>query len=357
MKIIAILASGTGGHVYPAYTIAQEYISRGYKILWIGTENGLENRVINNPSIIIEHVSSQGIRGKSPLKKILGLFNFLRSIYESFRLLKKYKPSLTIGFGGYVSVGASITSFLLSIPLVVHEQNSIAGTANKINYYFAKRVYETFPLSFKKNNKKILHTGNPVRPSFDKVKKPEEKYINNNPCINILVMGGSQGAEFLNNTMPFSFSHFHNTNISIKHISGLNHAESVKNKYLKYSIDAKVIEYSEKIDNLYDWADLVICRAGSTSISELAKIGIAALLVPFPYATDNHQFFNASYLAKNSAAILLEEKINFIENFVTITNILLNDQKRMYMLSKNIQNIFPLNAISIIMKDSLKLIK
>ena len=241
--------------------------------------------------------------------------------------------------------------------MVVHEQNSIAGTANRVNYYFAKRVYETFPLSFKKNNKKIMHTGNPVRPSFDKVKKPEEKYIDNNPCMNILVMGGSQGAEFLNNTMPFSFSHFYNINISIKHISGPSHEESVKNKYLKYSIDATVVAYSENIEELYDWADLVICRAGSTSISELAKIGIAALLVPFPYATDNHQFFNASYLAKNSAAILLEEKVDFIENFITITNILLNDQKRMYMLSKNIQNIFPLNTINIMMEDSLKLIK
>ena len=170
-------------------------------------------------------------------------------------------------------------------------------------------------------------------------------------------MGGSQGAAFLNNTMPFSFSHFHSTNISIKHISGPNHEESVKNKYLKYSIDAVVVAYSENIKELYDWADLVICRAGSTSISELAKIGLAALLVPFPHATDNHQFFNASYLAKNSAAILLEEKIDFIENFITIMNILLNDQKRMYMLSKNIQNIFPLNTISIITEDSLKFIK
>jgi UDP-N-acetylglucosamine--N-acetylmuramyl-(pentapeptide) pyrophosphoryl-undecaprenol N-acetylglucosamine transferase len=157
--------------------------------------------------------------------------------------------------------------------------------------------------------------------------------------------------------MPFAFSHFHSTNISIKHISGPNHEELVKNKYLKYSIDAAVITYSEKIYELYDWADLVICRAGSTSISELAKIGIAALLIPFPHATDNHQFFNASYLAKNSAAILLEEKIDFIENFITITNILLNDQKRMYMLSKNIQNIFPSNTIKIIVEDSLKLIK
>ncbi len=357
MKTIAILASGTGGHVYPAYTMAQEYIGLGYKILWIGTKNGLENRVVDNPLITLEHISSQGIRGKTPLKKLFGLFNFLKSIYESFILFKKHKPSLSVGFGGYVSVGPSIVSFILSIPLIVHEQNAVAGTANKINYYFAKRVYETFPLSFKKNNMKIVHTGNPVRTSFNIISKPEDKYIDSNININILVMGGSQGAAFLNNTMPFAFSHFHGTNISIKHISGPNHAEPVTNKYIKYSVNATVLTYSDSIGKLYDWADLVVCRAGSTSISELAKIGRAVLLVPFPHASDNHQFFNASYLAKNSAAILLEEKVEFIENFINTINILLNDHKRLYMLSKNIQGIFPMNTINIMTEDSLKFIK
>ena len=357
MKIVAIFASGTGGHVYPAYTMAQEYINLGYKVLWVGTKNGLENKVIDNSSITLEHISSQGIRGKSLLKKILGLFHFTKSIYESYKLIKKYKPSLSFGFGGYVSVAPSIASYLLSVPLMVHEQNAIVGTANRINYYFAKRIYETFPLSFKKDNTKIMHTGNPVRPSFDKISNPEDKYSDSNTSINILVMGGSQGAAFLNNTMPFAFSHFHNTNISIKHISGPNHAESVKNKYIKYSIDSTVITYSNSIGELYDWADLVICRAGSTSISELAKIGRAVLLVPFPYATDNHQFFNANYLAKNSAAILLEEKVEFIENFITTVNIILNDQKRMYVLSKNIQDIFPPNTINLMIEDSLKFIK
>jgi len=245
---------------------------------------------------------------------------------------------LTIGFGGYVSVSPSLASFLLSVPVIVHEQNAIAGTANRINYFFAKRIYETFPLSFKKNHNKIIHTGNLVRASFNEVTKPEEKYIENKACINILVMGGSQGATFLNNTMPFAFSHFHIDNISIKHISGPSHADSVIDKYKKYSIDAEVMSYSDSMEELYDWADLVICRAGSTTISELAKIGRAVLLVPFPYATDNHQFFNASYLAKNSAAIILEENVEFIENFVNSMNILLNDQKRLYMLSRNIQD-------------------
>ena len=357
MKVIAIIASGTGGHVYPAYTMALEYIKKGYSILWIGTKNGLENRVIDNESITIEHVSSQGIRGKNFLKKIIALIYFVKSIFQCFIILRKHKPGLVLGFGGYVSVGASISSYILSIPVITHEQNAVAGTANKINYYFSKKIYETFPLSFSKTNSKIIHTGNPVRASFDKVVDPEEKYSDINASINILILGGSQGSSFLNTTMPFAISHFFSDNISIKHISGLNHDSEVREKYRKYDIDASVISYSDNIIELFDWSSLVICRAGSTTISELAKIGRASLLVPFPHATDNHQLLNANHLAINSATILLEQKEDFIENFVTIVNILLNDQKRMYMLSKNIQNIFPENTNHFILDDSLKYYK
>ena len=357
MKVIVITASGTGGHVYPAYTMALEYIQKGYNIIWIGTKNGLENRVINHESINIVHISSQGIRGKSFLKKILALLYFIKSIFQSFIILRKYKPGLVLGFGGYVSVGASLSSYFLSIPVVTHEQNAIAGTANKINYYLSNKVYETFPLSFNKTNNKIIHTGNPVRSCFDNITKPEEKYSDINASINILILGGSQGSSFFNTTMPFAISHFYSDNISIKHISGFYNDKNVKEKYTKYNINASVLPYSDNINDLFDWSCLVICRAGSTKISELAKIGRASLLIPFPHATDDHQLLNANHLAINSATILLEEKEDFIENFVSIVNILLNDQKRMYMLSKNIQNIFPENANKFILEDSLKYFK
>lgn len=357
MKTIAILASGTGGHIYPALSIAQEYIKLGYKILWIGTDNGLENKIIDNPDIVIQKISSKGIRGKSTIKKLISLIYIIKSTYQSLVIFKKYKPSMVFGFGGYVSVSSSLSAYLLSIPVILHEQNAIAGTANRINYYFAKRVYETFPLSFNISNSKIIHTGNPVRPSFSKLIPPEEKYNENKSSINILVMGGSQGSRFLNKTMPFAFSHFYNNNLSIKHITGSNDHDMVKGKYTDYELDSEVIVYSNEIGTLYEWADLVVCRAGSTSISELAKIGRASLLVPFPHATDDHQLLNANYLAKNSATILIEETDDFVEQFVSIINILLNNPKKIYSLAKNIQNIFPEDTIKEIMEDSLKLIK
>ena len=357
MKIIAILASGTGGHIYPALCIAEEYIKRGYKILWIGTPNGLEDKIIDNQNIIIEKISSQGIRGKTTIKKLISIVNVFKSIFQSISIFRRYRPSMVLGFGGYVSVSSSLSAFILSIPVIVHEQNAVAGTANKINYYFAKRVYETFPLSFNLNNPKILHTGNPVRPSFNQLTPPEDKYSENKSSINILVMGGSQGSRFLNKTMPFAFSHFYNNNLSIKHITGSNDHRIVKAKYSEYKLKSDVIVYSDNIGSLYEWADLVVCRAGSTSISELAIIGRASLLVPFPYATDDHQSLNANYLAKNSATILVEESDDFVEQFVSIINILLNNPKKIYSLAKNIQNIFPKNTISQIIEDSVKIIK
>ena len=357
MKIIAIIASGTGGHIYPALSVAKEYINLGYKILWIGTPNGLEDKIINDPEIIMEKIHSQGIRGKSFSKKIFSLLYVFKSVIQAFKIFKKYKPSMIFGFGGYVSVSSSFVGFIMSIPVILHEQNAVAGTSNKINYFFAKRVYETFPLSFDKNSSKIIHTGNPVRDSLKNLTKPENKYSSTMSLINILVMGGSQGSRYLNTTMPFAFSHFHNRNISIKHITGANDHKIVSNKYQEYDLNAEVITYSDNISLLYDWADLVVCRAGSTSISELAIIGRASLLVPFPYATDNHQVRNAQYLAKNTATILLEESDDFVENYVSIINILLNDSKKIYSLAKNIQNVFPKDTMNNIINDSIRFIK
>tara|TARA_Y100000590_G_scaffold245008_1_gene275385 strand:- start:5047 stop:6129 length:1083 start_codon:yes stop_codon:yes gene_type:complete len=355
-KFISILASGTGGHVYPAYTIANELVKKGYKIIWIGTKEGIENSVVKNDSIVIRHIDSAGIRGKSFFKKITGFFLLFKSMFQVYFIIKKYKPVLVIGFGGYVSVSGSIISYFFKIPLIVHEQNSIAGSANKINYFFSKLVFETFPNSFSKVEKKIIHTGNPVREIFSSLEKPEEKYISHNPYLNILIMGGSQGSSFFNECLPFAFSYFDNQNISIKHLSGKDNKDIVKERYKKYNIKAEVIEYANDVDTLYNWSSLIICRAGSTTISEISKIGRAVISVPFPYATDNHQFYNANYLANQSACILIEQTDTFVEDFVNTINILLNNQKRMYTLSKNIQEIFPKDTIKTIIDRSTQII-
>ena len=169
-KFVSILASGTGGHVYPAYTIANEFIKQGYKIIWIGTKDGIENTVVKNKSITIKHISSTGIRGKSILKKIVGILLLFKSIFQTYSILKQHKPKLT---------------YFLKIQRILHEQNSIAGTANKINFFFAKQVFETFPNSFGKVDKKIIHSGNPIREVFLNLIKPEDRYMSSNINLNI----------------------------------------------------------------------------------------------------------------------------------------------------------------------------
>ena len=356
-KFITILASGTGGHVYPAYTIATEFIKQDYNIIWLGTEKGIEHRVIKNDSIIIKNISSTGIRGKSITKKLTGILYLFKSIFEAYKIIKHYNPKLTVGFGGYVSLPGIIISYFLKIPVVIHEQNSIAGTANKINYYFSKKIFETFPDSFNKNNNKIVHSGNPIREIFLNLEKPEEKYLSQSSYLNILVLGGSQGSSFFNTSLPFVFSYFYKHNITVKHISGIENTRQVESRYKKYGINAAVFDYAENINELYDWANLIVCRSGSTTLSEISTIGRAIILVPFPFATDNHQFYNASYLANQSACILIEQNDSFVENFVNTINIILNDQKRMYTLSKNIQKVFPRNPAKIIIDQSVKLIE
>ncbi len=357
MEYIAIFSSGTGGHVYPALALSSNYIKKNYKILWIGTRQGIESKVISDESIELVFINSQGIRGKSFLKKIFGIFKVFISIYESISILKKYKPKLVFGFGGYVSFAGIFSSFILRIPRVIHEQNAIAGTANRINYYLASQVFETFPSCFRKYSSKILHTGNIVREKMNAVSGPDKIYKTNELQLRILVIGGSQGSSFLNNSLPFIASHFVKNSLSIKHISGKSNQRLLIEKYKKYDIDVEVIEYSDNIEELYEWCNLVVCRSGSTTLSELGKIGRASILVPFPYATDNHQLLNANYLAQNSAAIVIEQNDSSIENFVITLNLLLLNNDRLFSLASNIKNIFPNNTIDIITKNTLKLIE
>ena len=356
MKYIAIFSSGTGGHVYPALALSSNYIKKNYKIIWIGTKQGIESKVISNDAIELLFINAQGIRGKSFINKTIGILKIFVSIYESIVILRKYKPKLVFGFGGYVSFAGIISSFILRIPRVIHEQNAIAGTANRINYYFSSEIYETFPSSFRKYNDKIIHTGNIVRDMMNKVSTPDEIYKINELQLRILVIGGSQGSSFLNNSFPFIASHFVKNSISIKHISGNDNKLTLESKYEKYDVDVEVIEYSDSIEQLYDWCNLVVCRSGSTTLSELGKIGRASILVPFPFATDNHQLLNANYLAQNSAAIIIEQNESSIENFVLTLNLLLLKNDRLYSLATNIKKIFPDNAIDNITEHSLKLI-
>ncbi len=350
MKTIAIFSSGTGGHVYPAYTLAQDYLANNFNIIWIGTKDGIENKIIDNKKITLFHVRSKGYRGKRVIEKILSLAYLLISFVQVFNLFRKNKPSLVIGFGGYISLPGIITAFLLRIPRVIHEQNAIAGTANRICYYFANTVFETFPGSFKRFNSKIIHSGSLTRSELSNCSKPEDVYTSNTFLLKILVLGGSQGSAYFNNILPFALSHFSRDRFEVKHICGKGKLANTEKKYLEYGINSTVIEYSDQMRDLFNWCTLVICRSGSTTLSELSLIGRACILIPYPYATDDHQYKNAEYLSDNAAAITLRQSDDFVENFVTTVNLLLNNESRLYALGQNIKSVLPHDGKDIIIK-------
>ncbi len=348
-KSILIVASGTGGHVVPAINVSEKLLNQNLKIIWVGTKNGIENKIVKLKDITIRHIRSSGIRGKNTIAIIKGLFNLIQSFFQSLVIIYKEKPLFVLGFGGYISVPVSFAAFVMRIPVYVHESNSIAGTSNKLNNKISRRTFQTFPKTFPPSNKIIL-SGNPIKSSFDNIEKPEFKYAANKNKINMLIFGGSQGSRFFNEEIPFALSDYKDM-FYIKHISGTGNLEIAENSYRKNNIAAEVIEFSTQMDEMYNWADIVISRSGSMTVTEISHSGRASILVPFVYATDNHQYHNAKYLVNNSAAILINEDKFFSKNLKSSLNHLFSNQKSLLKLAINAKNLFPNDSGDIIIKN------
>ena len=346
-KKIIIVASGTGGHVVPALTIADLLLKKEYSISWFGTKKGIENRLIKNRNIQIHHIRSSGIRGKNFFNIIKGLINFIGSFFHSLIILVQEKPIFIIGFGGYISTSVSLAAFILRLPVYAHESNSVPGTANKINHYISKKTFETFPGTFKKSLK-VVHTGNPIKEAFSDVEMPEKKYQHHEKDCNILIFGGSQGAKFFNDKIPSCLNYFKDI-VNVIHITGTNNKDAVTASYKDHDIESEVIEFSYEIEKLYNWADLIISRSGSMTLSEIAISGRASILIPYLYSTDNHQFINAKYLETNKAAIIIEENKSFSIKFNQVLDNLLHNKQELYNMAENVKSLFPPNSSDIIL--------
>jgi len=348
-KNIFIIASGTGGHVIPAKIISYKLIAHNYKVTWIGTKAGIENKLINDPNINIHHINSTGVRGKNLFQIIKGIINLVKSFYQSLVLIYKEQPKFVIGFGGYVSVPVSIAAFIMRVPVYAHEANSVAGTSNKINNLISKVTFQTFPNTFRKN-KNIILSGNPIDQCFSDITQPEIKYKKQREILNILIFGGSQGSSFFNKSIPKCLNRFTNK-FSIKHLSGYNNKDLVEKHYKDKNKTTSIIEFSNKMHDLYEWSDIIISRAGSMTITEISKAGRVAILVPYLYATDNHQHVNARYLANNQAAIIIEENDYFERELYETLEALHHNQERLSKLSLNCKNLFPDNSSAIILNN------
>lgn len=302
-KRIVIMAGGTGGHVFPALAVAQLLAEKGWQVSWLGTQKGLESRVIPENGIAIDWLSVAGVRGKGILSKITAVFMLVKACFQAARILRQRKPAVVLGMGGFVAGPGGLMAKLSGIPLVIHEQNRVPGTTNRLLARIANRVLEAFPGSFKKAVNAQC-TGNPLRKPF--LNLPDRQDKAEGQPVNILIVGGSQGAQVLNECVPEAIAKL--SDVQVRHQTGSAMRDQVASRYKVLAIKAEVDAFIGDMVSAYQWADLVICRAGAMTVSEVAAVGIPAILVPLPGAIDDHQVANAKYLTETGAGRLLLQK-------------------------------------------------
>jgi UDP-N-acetylglucosamine--N-acetylmuramyl-(pentapeptide) pyrophosphoryl-undecaprenol N-acetylglucosamine transferase len=305
---ILIMAAGTGGHVFPALALARLLREQSLEVIWLGTERGLESRVIPAEGIPIERLSIGGLRGKGVLSWVAAPFRLGRALLQALAVMRRHQPSVVVGLGGFVTGPGGIAAWLTRRPLVIHEQNAIAGFTNRCLAHVARQVLEAFPNSFGRDvHSKVI--GNPVRADISAVPPPSVRFAGRSGPVRILVIGGSQGAARLNAVVPFALKRLSSwLAFDVRHQAGERWIDAGRASYAQAGVRADVRPFIEDMSEAYAWADLVICRSGALTVSELAAVGVGSVLVPFPSAVDDHQSYNAQYLVREGAAVLISDR-------------------------------------------------
>jgi len=299
-----IIAGGTGGHIFPGLAVADHLRDSGWRVVWMGARTGMEARLVPARGYDMAWVSFSGLRGKGPLAMLLLPLRLLIAFWQSARAIFAQRPDVVLGMGGYLSFPGGMMAALLGRPLVIHEQNSIAGLANKVLAGVADRVLCAFPGALGK----AVVTGNPVRAQITAIAPPQARYAGRSGPLKLLVVGGSLGAQALNEIVPRAIALLpREQRPLVTHQSGAQHLEALRRGYADAGVEASVSAFIDDMAAAYAEADLVICRAGATTVFEVAAAGVASVLVPFPHAVDDHQTANARFLADAGAAILLPQ--------------------------------------------------
>ncbi|MGB1110110.1 MAG: undecaprenyldiphospho-muramoylpentapeptide beta-N-acetylglucosaminyltransferase [Gammaproteobacteria bacterium] len=306
---IMIVAGGTGGHVFPGLAVAERLREAGAEVTWLGTRNGLESRLVPDAGIDIDWISISGLRGKGMATLLMAPFKIVKACLQSAAVIRRRKPDAVLGMGGFVSGPGGLMARLLGRPLLLHEQNARAGLTNRLLSRIASRVFSAFPNSFPSGVKDQV-VGNPVRASLSALPEPAKRLdcdCENRPC-RLLVIGGSQGALVLNQIVPEAISLIEpERRPEIIHQAGPGTIAEARERYGRLEIDCDLRSFIDDMAEVYGWADLVICRAGALTVSEIAAVGIAAIFVPLPHAVDDHQTANARYLTEAGAGILMPQ--------------------------------------------------
>ena len=302
---VTVMAGGTGGHVYPALAVARKLREADAEVRWLGARRGMEARIVPEAGFPVDWIRIGGVRGKGVWTWLSAPLRILWACGQAAGALLKYRPHVVLGMGGFVAGPGGVMAWLLRIPLVIHEQNSVAGLTNRILARFARAVLEAFPGSFG-TSVAAVHTGNPVREDILAVSSEQNRRRGDRP--RLLVVGGSLGARILNETVPAALARLAEADRPrVLHQAGKTTLDLARRAYRDHRVDAQVVEFIEDMAMALARADLVICRAGALTVSELAAVGVAGVLVPFPHAVDDHQTGNARYLAEAGAAVLLPQ--------------------------------------------------
>lgn len=320
---ILIMAGGTGGHVYPALSVAKKLVEKQFLVEWLGTARGIENRLVPENNYPLHHVSISGLRGKGIMRWLLMPGQLLRAVFQAISLIRRLKPDVVLGLGGFASGPGGLAAWLLNKPLVVHEQNAVAGTTNRWLNKLSTKSLQAFPNSLRGAET----VGNPLRDDIVNIAPPSERFNDGANKPRLLILGGSLGALTLNQTLPEALALIDEKNRpAVWHQTGSNHHQLTMNLYQRFQVQGRVEPYIDDMHEAYIWADIIVCRAGALTVSEVAAVGLPAIFVPYPHAIDDHQTKNANYLVEAGAAVVVDEKALSAESLSNVLQSLLDNQ-------------------------------
>lgn len=316
-RTVLIMAGGTGGHVYPALAVAERLRGEGWRVVWLGTRAGLEARLAPERGFDMEWLAFGGVRGKGRLRLLLLPLKLLIAFWQAARAIFRVRPDAALGLGGYAAFPGGMMAALFNRPLAIHEQNAVAGLANRVLACLADRVLLGLPAAFSHSKDRPIPcgrvkaewVGNPVRPEIAALAPPERRYGGRDGPLRLLVVGGSLGAQALNELVPQALALLPlEQRPSVRHQGGRGKLTGLEAQYAAAEVAAECLEFIADMAAAYAWADLIICRAGASTVAEIAAAGVAALFVPYPYAVDDHQTENARFLADAGAAWLMQQR-------------------------------------------------
>lgn len=332
--LVYVMAGGTGGHVIPALAVARGLAEKGYAIRWLGTTAGIEARLVPEAGFPIDWLTIGGLRGKNLLTRLLTPLRLIRAVFVARKYFARNKPALVLGLGGYASGPGGLAARWLGIPLVIHEQNAIAGLTNRVLARIANQTLAAYLNAFPRVPQAFTVVGNPVRSDIVGMPGVVQRQIGHRGPVRVLVLGGSLGAKALNDTVPSALSRVSpQLPISVWHQTGIKNIESTQTNYKQCKwadgSDYRVVPFIDDMAQAYVWADFVIARAGALTVAEISVAGIGVLFVPFPHAVDDHQTHNAEPLVQSGAALLMQQRDMTVERLVDLLVPVLSDPDRL----------------------------